>query len=91
MPEGMRSLAGQVESGQKAAGKVMLAISPEFYADLRKSCDLAGSQSRWAEAHGLSVGYVNDVLNARKDPGPALLQAIGWRRVSTLVRIERNN
>ena len=24
MPEGMRSLAGQVESGQKAAGKVML-------------------------------------------------------------------
>lgn len=66
-------------------------IPPEFYADLRKSCDLAGSQSRWADSHGLSVGYVNDVINARKNPGPALLRALGWRSESTLVRVEGRN
>ena len=69
----------------------MLVIAPEFYASLRKSCALAGGQSRWAEAHSISVGYVNDVLNARKDPGPKLLAAIGWRRVSTLMPDKRSN
>lgn len=57
----------------------------DFYAELRNRCELAGGQSRWADAHGLSVGYVNDVLSARKEPGAKLLAAIGWRRVTTLV------
>lgn len=63
----------------------------EFYADLRKSCELAGGQSRWAEAHGLSTGYVNDVLCARKEPGQKILTAIGWRRVSKLERVNGSN
>jgi hypothetical protein len=63
----------------------------EFYADLRKSCDLAGGQSRWAEVHGVSTSYVNDVLNARREPGTKILNAMGWRRVITLKRVNGRN
>ena len=41
----------------------------------------AGSQAKFAEAHGLSRQYVNQVVNAVKPPSPALLAAIGLRQV----------
>ena len=60
-----------------------------FYADLRKSCDAAGGQSKWSLAHGISPQYVNDVLNARKDPGPKILAALGLRRVIAFAPINQ--
>lgn len=86
------ALVGNPPRQSVVAGREMsMSAYADFYADLRKACDLAGGQSRWAEAHGLSVGYVNDVLCARKDPGSKILTAAGWRRVSTLVRTQKGN
>lgn len=59
-----------------------------FYAKLRNACDEAGGQSAWASAHGLSVSYVNDVLNARKDPGPKIASALGLQRVVAFVEVK---
>lgn len=55
----------------------------DLYADLRGACEAAGGQKAWAERHGVSPQYVNDVLNARRDPGASILRALGWKRVVT--------
>jgi hypothetical protein len=54
---------------------------------LRSACRAAGGQKAWAEANGISLGYVNDVLNARRDPGDAITAALGLRRVVRYVEI----
>lgn len=58
----------------------------EIYADLRKACDLVGGQTEWARRAGLSAAYVSDVLNARRDPGPKMLKALGYARRVTYHR-----
>lgn len=45
------------------------------------ACKHAGGQKAWAEANGLSAGYVSDVLNARREPGKSVLDALGLVRV----------
>ena len=55
-------------------------------AELRAVCDAAGSQRAWAAAHGLSVSYLSDVLLRRRPPGPAILRALGLRRIETYTR-----
>lgn len=62
----------------------------EIYAEIRKSCDAAGGQSRWAEQHDLSPAYVSDVLHGRRDPGPKILAALGYVRRVTYQRSNRN-
>lgn len=44
---------------------------------LRKACDEAGNQARWAVQHGVSPQYVSDVLVGGRDPGIALATALG--------------
>lgn len=39
------------------------------------------SQAGFAHKNGLSVQYVNDVLNGRRSPGRKMLKAIGARKV----------
>lgn len=41
------------------------------------------SQAAWAKKHGLSPAYVSDVINGRRDPGKAILEALGLERVVT--------
>ena len=48
----------------------------EVYARLRRECKAAGGQTAWATLHGLSAGYVSDVLNARKAPSQRVLAAL---------------
>lgn len=60
-----------------------------LFARLRDACSAAGSQKAWAERHGLSPSYVNDVLNDRTPPGDAILSALGLRKVVRYV--ERRN
>lgn len=48
---------------------------------LRAACRAAGSERRWAQTHGLSAQYVNDVLRGRRAPGPKLLAALGLELV----------
>lgn len=53
----------------------------DLHAILRKLCCEAGGQSAFARDHGVSIAYVSDFLNGRQDAGPALLKAMGLRKV----------
>ena len=44
---------------------------------LRRVCQTAGSAAAWAKDHDLSPAYVSDTINKRRDPGPAILEALG--------------
>jgi hypothetical protein len=44
---------------------------------LRNACDKAGTAAAWAEANELSPAYVSDTLNKKREPGPAILRALG--------------
>lgn len=48
---------------------------------LRTACAIAGSQGGWARANGISAGYVSDILQGRREPGPDALRALKLRRV----------
>jgi hypothetical protein len=48
---------------------------------LSAACKNAGSQKAFAEKHNLSPAYVCDVLNARREPGQSILDALGLIRV----------
>lgn len=52
---------------------------------LMDACRKAGSQAKWARAHGLSPQTLSDVLNAKSQPSDALLAALGLRRVVRFV------
>jgi DNA-binding transcriptional regulator YdaS (Cro superfamily) len=47
-----------------------------------KAVHAAGSQKAFADAKGLSVAYVNDVVRERKMPSKAILDAVGLERVT---------
>ncbi len=53
----------------------------QVFALLQTECAKAGGQKAWAAEHGLSGGYVSSVLHAKQDPGPAVLAALGLRKV----------
>lgn len=44
---------------------------------LKRACSEAGSAARWADLHDVSAAYVSDVINQRRDPGPAICRALG--------------
>ena len=44
------------------------------------------SQAEFAREHGISRGYLNDVLRRRKPPGDMILSLLGIRRVYVLER-----
>lgn len=56
---------------------------------LRKACEAAGTQKAWAEANGVSPQYVNDVLQGFREPGEAILSALGIEKVTTYRRIRK--
>ena len=53
---------------------------------LRRECDKVGSQKGWAAQHGLSLPYVNDVINGRREPGESILAALGYERAPVSYR-----
>lgn len=48
---------------------------------LERAVRKAGSAKAWAEGAGVSEQYVSDVRLGRRDPGPAVLAALGLERV----------
>lgn len=57
-------------------------------AELTRAVAAAGSQRAWAARHKVSLGYVNDVLQGRREPGPAILTALGIVREVRYCRLE---
>ena len=56
------------------------------FAMLRDAIKHAGGQRQFAEQAGVSQAHVSQVMASVRQPGPALLRALGMRRV---VRFER--
>lgn len=48
---------------------------------LRAECIKAGSQMAFAKQAGVSLSFVNDVLMARRSPGPSICSALGLERI----------
>lgn len=49
---------------------------------LRAACIAAGGQKAFARAHGLTPGYVHDVLHSKRAPADRILTAIGIERIT---------
>jgi len=52
---------------------------------IREHVAKAGSQTAFARQHGLSVAYVNDTVNGRRNPSKAILSAVGLSKRDTYV------
>jgi hypothetical protein len=48
---------------------------------LKREVAAAGGQTPWADRHGLSVTYVNDLVHARKEFSGTIARALGYERV----------
>lgn len=48
---------------------------------LDKHCKEHGSQKAFANANNISAQYVTDVLHERREPGEAILNALGLQKV----------
>lgn len=53
----------------------------DVYGMLRNAVREAGCQSAFASRIDVSPQYLCDVLNGRRDPGPAILSALGLEKV----------
>src|SRR5687767_5782214 len=63
---------------------------------LAKRCEEAGSQRAFAEANKISAQYVNDVLKQKREPGDAILKALGLQKMESyrmvaIVRADKRN
>lgn len=55
----------------------------DVIARLRAAIDAAGGQRKFAEAHGLTPGYVNDVVHGKRALADRILATIGIERKVT--------
>lgn len=52
---------------------------------LEQKCAALGSQKRFSQRYHVSLPYVNDVLNGRREPGEKILKALKMKRVTGYV------
>jgi hypothetical protein len=53
---------------------------------LRKACEDAGSQQKWAKVNGFSSPFVSDVLHGRRAITDRIANALGYESVETFKR-----
>ncbi|OYW59864.1 MAG: hypothetical protein B7Z40_20950 [Bosea sp. 12-68-7] len=46
-----------------------------------------GTQAAWAQAHGVSPQFVNNVIKGRRGPGPQLLAALGLKPAAVVAEV----
>jgi hypothetical protein len=51
----------------------------ELRLELARACNHAGGQTRWAESHGVSQGFVSRVLRGERPFSRKLLKAMGYQ------------
>jgi len=61
---------------------------------LAAACEECGSQKAFADAHDISAQYVSDVMKRKREPGEAILKALGLRKAPAyemmrVIRVER--
>lgn len=60
-------------------------------AHLRDEIEKVGTQKDFAGKHGLSPAYISDTLTGRRDPSPAILDALGFERIVIYRKKEKAN
>lgn len=53
----------------------------EFVKYLKEQVEIIGTQREAAKAWGISYQFLNDLLRGRRDPSPAILNALGMKKV----------
>ena len=61
----------------------------QLRATLSQRCEMAGGQSEWARRHGIPPSVVSEVINGRRDPSVAVINAMGFMRVDRFIPIKR--
>lgn len=56
---------------------------------LQRAVNDYGGQTAWAKDNGIPPSVVSDVLHAKRDPGPAVLRALGLVKVTRYVQDRR--
>ncbi len=59
----------------------------DIFLALSSACEQAGGQTAWAEKNGVSPTYVSLVLNAKINPGPLILSALGYRKQTSYEKV----
>lgn len=60
----------------------LLSLSSEEFLDLiRREVKACGTQKAFADKVGVTQGYINDILKKKREPGPKILDALGFRKV----------
>lgn len=58
----------------------------EVREDLRLALQVWKSQRQYAASIGVSEQYIADILKGRRSPGPAVLSALGLKKIVTYER-----
>lgn len=53
----------------------------EFFDLLQEEVEKAGTQRQAAKQLGVTYAHLNDVLQGRKEPGPKVARALGYKAV----------
>jgi hypothetical protein len=56
---------------------------------LRKAIANSPTAKAWAEANGVSPQYASDVINGAREPGDAILKALGLERVIVYRKVRK--
>lgn len=58
---------------------------------LAERCELAGSRSEWARRHRIPLSVVSETISGKRDPSPAVINAMGFLRVERFIPIKRGS
>lgn len=61
----------------------------EFRKMLKEEVGKIGTQREAAKKWGFSAGYINDVIKGRNDPSDRLAEALGYRKVVSYRKKEK--
>lgn len=64
----------------------MTKLDEQAIRDLKKAVKLAGSMSAYAREIGVTRQYIHAVLSGKQQPGPAILDALGYDAVTKLIK-----
>lgn len=76
----MSVAAGTINSNQDKTEDNIPVTQTDAVNILREECKKAGSQTKWAKAHGVHRALVQRILAGKQNLEPSIILALGMRR-----------
>ncbi|HEY8356980.1 MAG TPA: hypothetical protein VIL30_05920 [Ramlibacter sp.] len=73
---------------QAAVAMLPMVNEDELRKELQDQVDVAGSQTAWAQAHGLTPQYVNDILRGKRMIGSEFARLLSHERLVVYIRMK---